>query len=70
MKRSQLVTEVTGLKAHINDLSPERTTMVENRDRMRQQLADRVSREAQIRQRFAGWSNEGSSGGSGNTAAS
>lgn len=70
MERSRLETELTGLKAHITEPSSEVGATVADSDRVRQELAVRISREAQIRQILAGWSNDGARGGSGDTASS
>lgn len=58
MQRSHLVSEVTGLKSRVTELSSEVAATVEERDGVRQQLAARVSRVAQIRQILAGWSKD------------
>lgn len=60
----------TVLKERIIELSAEVTGMVADLDRMRQQLATCVRREAQIRQMLSCWSKNGSSGVSGDAAPS
>lgn len=70
MERSQVVKEVTDLMVYFTELSSQATATIAERDRVRQHLAVRVSRETQSRQMLAGRSNDGSSGGSGDSAAS
>lgn len=47
--RARLETEVMGLKARFAELSYELLEVAANRDHIRQQVADRMSREAQLR---------------------